>query len=172
MRVAVNVSSMQLRDPAFVEDVEGIIEASGGTAGDLELEITESMIMEDVAHGIATLNALRALGVTVAIDDFGTGYSSLGYLSKLPIDTLKIDRTFINGMTESSEGLALVTTIIALAHALKMKVVAEGVEKAEQSTLLRQLGCDEMQGYLFSRPMPCDQLQAMFPKNESFQPSF
>lgn len=172
MRVAVNVSSMQLRDPEFVADVERIIEASGGTAGDLELEITESMIMEDIAHGIATLNALRALGVTVAIDDFGTGYSSLGYLSKLPIDTLKIDRTFINGMTESSEGLALVTTIIALAHALKMKVVAEGVEVAEQSTLLRQLGCDEMQGYLFCRPVPCDQLQAMFPKNESLQPSF
>ncbi len=170
MRVAVNVSSMQLRDPAFVADVERIIEASGGAAGDLELEITESMIMEDVAHGIATLNALRALGVTVAIDDFGTGYSSLGYLSKLPIDTLKIDRTFIGGMTESSEGLALVSTIIALAHALKMKVVAEGVELVEQSTLLRQLGCDEMQGYLFCRPVPCDQLQAMLPKNERLMP--
>ena len=170
MRVAVNVSSMQLRDPTFVADVERIIEASGGAAGDLELEITESMIMEDVAHGIATLNALRALGVTVAIDDFGTGYSSLGYLSKLPIDTLKIDRTFIGGMTESSEGLALVSTIIALAHALKMKVVAEGVELVEQSTLLRQLGCDEMQGYLFCRPVPCDQLQAMLPKNERLLP--
>lgn len=172
MRVAVNVSSMQLRDPAFVADVERIIEASGGTAGDLELEITESMIMEDIAHGIATLNALRALGVTVAIDDFGTGYSSLGYLSKLPIDTLKIDRTFIGGMTESSEGLALVSTIIALAHALKMKVVAEGVEMAEQSRLLQQLGCDEMQGYLFCRPVPCEQLEAMFPKNESLESSF
>ena len=171
LRVAVNVSSMQLRDPAFVADVERIIEASGGSARDLELEITESMIMQDVANGIVALNALRALGVTVAIDDFGTGYSSLGYLSKLPIDTIKIDRTFVSGMTVSSEGLALVSTIIALAHAMKLKVVAEGVETEDQSRLLRLLGCDEMQGYLFCRPIPCDLLDAMFATDEPTPPT-
>jgi EAL domain-containing protein (putative c-di-GMP-specific phosphodiesterase class I) len=105
---------------------------------------------------------IRALGVTIAIDDFGTGFSSLGYLSKLPIDTLKIDRSFIIDMTAGPEGLALVSTIITLAHSLKLKVVAEGVETEEQSRLLRLLGSDEMQGYLFSKPVPADVFEAKF----------
>src|SRR5580765_5486638 len=110
--------------------------------------------MEDVKRNIASLSAIRALGVTIAIDDFGTGFSSLSYLAKLPVDTLKIDRSFVIDMTASAEGLALVSTIINLAHSLKLKVVAEGVETEEQSRLLRLLNCDDMQGFLFSKPVP------------------
>ncbi|MBP9948368.1 MAG: EAL domain-containing protein, partial [Vicinamibacteria bacterium] len=120
----------------------------------LELEITESLIMEDVRNSITTLRAIRDLGVTIAIDDFGTGFSSLSYLARLPVDTLKIDRSFVIEMTGSPQGLALVSTIINLAHSLKLKVVAEGVETDEQSRLLRLLGCEEMQGFLFSEGIP------------------
>ena len=102
------------------------------------------------------------MGVTIAIDDFGTGFSSLSYLAKLPVDRLKIDRSFVNNMTAGPEGLALVSAIINLAHALKMKVVAEGVETEEQLRLLRLLGCDEMQGYLFSRAVPTDVFETRF----------
>jgi len=128
----------------------------------LELEITESLIMEDVKHSIASLTAIRALGVTIAIDDFGTGFSSLSYLAKLPVDTLKIDRSFVIDMTTGADGLALVSTIINLAHSIKLKVVAEGVETEEQSRLLRLLGCDEMQGFLFSKPVPAEIFETKF----------
>jgi EAL domain-containing protein (putative c-di-GMP-specific phosphodiesterase class I) len=120
----------------------------------LELEITESLIIEDVEYSIASLQAIRAMGVTIAIDDFGTGFSSVSYLSKLPVDTLKIDRSFVTNMNASREGLALASSIITLAHSLKLNVVAEGVETQEQLRLLRMLGCDEMQGFLFSKPLP------------------
>ena len=118
--------------------------------------------MEDVKHSIVTLQAIRALGISIAIDDFGTGFSSLSYLSKLPVDTLKIDRSFVIDMTSGPQGLALVSTIIGLAHALKLKVVAEGVETEEQSRLLRLLNCDEMQGYLFSKPLPVAIFEARY----------
>ncbi|MCK9285115.1 MAG: EAL domain-containing protein [Rhodocyclaceae bacterium] len=154
VRIAVNVSAMQLRDPGFIAEIEQVIAIDPLAAAGLELEITESLVMEDVKHSIASLRAIRALGVSIAIDDFGTGFSSLSYLSKLPVDTLKIDRSFVIEMTAGAEGLALVSTIIGLAHALKLKVVAEGVETEEQSRLLRLLDCDEIQGYLFSKPIP------------------
>jgi EAL domain-containing protein (putative c-di-GMP-specific phosphodiesterase class I) len=128
----------------------------------LELEITESLIMEDVKGNIASLQAIRAMGVTIAIDDFGTGFSSLSYLAKLPVDTLKIDRSFVIDMTAGPEGLALVSTIISLAHSLKLKVVAEGVETEEQSRLLRLLNYDEMQGFLFSQPVPVEIFETRF----------
>jgi EAL domain-containing protein (putative c-di-GMP-specific phosphodiesterase class I) len=115
-----------------------------------------------VKNSIATLRAIRAMGVSIAIDDFGTGFSSLSYLSKLPVDSLKIDRSFVVDMTGEPEGLALVSTIISLAHSLKLKVVAEGVETKEQSRLLRLLNCDEMQGYLFSKPVAGETFQAKF----------
>jgi EAL domain-containing protein (putative c-di-GMP-specific phosphodiesterase class I) len=162
VRIAVNVSPRQLRNPGFVAEIKQAVSVDGPAAGGLELEITESLIMEDVKHSIATLHAIRALGVTIAIDDFGTGFSSLSYLSKLPIDTLKIDRSFVIEMTTGSQGLALVATIINLAHSLKVKVVAEGVETEEQKELLRSLHCDEMQGYLFSQPVPPDVFQSSF----------
>jgi EAL domain-containing protein (putative c-di-GMP-specific phosphodiesterase class I) len=118
--------------------------------------------MEDVKNSIASLSAIREMGISIAIDDFGTGFSSLSYLSKLPVDTIKIDRAFVVDMTTGPQGLALVSTIIKLAHALKLKVVAEGVETAEQRQLLRLLDCDEMQGFLCSRPVPGDVFEANF----------
>lgn len=160
VRIAVNVSPLQLRHRSFIGEIRQAIGVDVHAAQGLELEITESLIMEDVNHTIASLHEIRAMGVTIAIDDFGTGFSSLSYLSKLPVDTLKIDRSFIIDMTAGPQGLALVSTIISLAHALKLKVVAEGVETEEQARLLRLLNCDETQGYLFSRPLPCDVLEA------------
>jgi diguanylate cyclase (GGDEF)-like protein/PAS domain S-box-containing protein len=156
VRIAVNVSALQLRSRGFIDQLREAIAADAHAAAGLELEITESLIMEDVRLSSASLRAIRAMGVNIAIDDFGTGFSSLSYLSKLPVDTLKIDRTFVNDMTDGQQGLLVVSTIINLAHSLKLKVVAEGVETAEQSGLLRSLGCDEMQGYLFGRPVPRD----------------
>ena len=154
VRIAVNVSPLQLRNRGFVEEIRQVISIDAHAPAGLELEITESLIMQDIKHNIASLQAIRALGVIIAIDDFGTGFSSLSYLAKLPVDTLKIDRSFVVDMTAGAEGLALVSTIINLAHSLKLKVVAEGVETEEQSRLLRLLSCDEMQGFLFSKPVP------------------
>jgi EAL domain-containing protein (putative c-di-GMP-specific phosphodiesterase class I) len=156
VRIAVNVSPLQLRNRNFIADITQAIGIDTHAAAGLELEITESLIMADVRHSIVSLQAFRAMGVSIAIDDFGTGFSSLSYLSKLPLDTLKIDRSFVIDMTTGPQGLALVGTIITLAHALKLKVVAEGTETEEQSRLLRSLTCDEMQGYLFSKPVPAD----------------
>ncbi|MEP7312513.1 MAG: EAL domain-containing protein [Pseudomonadota bacterium] len=154
VRIAVNVSPLQLRQRDFIAQIEQSIGADGRNADALELELTESLIMDDVNNSIANLHSIRALGVTIAIDDFGTGFSSLSYLARLPIDTIKIDGSFVAQMTTSSSGLALVSTIIGLGRALKLKVVAEGVETEEQARLLRLLNCEEMQGYLYSRPVP------------------
>jgi diguanylate cyclase (GGDEF)-like protein/PAS domain S-box-containing protein len=154
VRIAVNVSPLQLRNRHFISDIERAIGTDRDAAASLELEITEGLIMEDVDYSIATLRAIRAMGVSIAIDDFGTGFSSLSYLSKLPLDTLKIDRTFVSDLTEAPEGLAQVSTIINLAHSLNLKVVAEGVETAEQARLLKMLGCNEMQGFYLSKPLP------------------
>jgi diguanylate cyclase (GGDEF)-like protein/PAS domain S-box-containing protein len=162
LRIAVNVSPLQLRNRAFAEEVAQALGGDPGTRDALELEITESLIMEDVKHSISVLKAIRGMGVTIAIDDFGTGFSSLSYLSKLPIDTLKIDRSFISGMDSSSDEASLVSSIIQLSHSMKLKVVAEGVESEEQERLLRGLGCDEIQGYLVSRPLEADAFEARF----------
>ncbi|HTD27926.1 MAG TPA: EAL domain-containing protein [Xanthomonadaceae bacterium] len=162
VRIAVNVSALQLRNRGFIAEVKQAVGVDEHAAAGLELEITESMVMEDIKQSIASLQVIRDLGVSIAIDDFGTGFSSLGYLSKLPIDTLKIDRSFVVDMTTDPQGLALVSTIINLAHSLNLKVVGEGVETEEQSRLLRLLGCDEMQGYLFSKPVPGDVFEARF----------
>jgi diguanylate cyclase (GGDEF)-like protein/PAS domain S-box-containing protein len=161
-RIAVNVSPIQLRSRGFEAEVRQAIGPEPGAAAGLELEITESLIMEDVKHSIASLQAIRALGVTIAIDDFGTGFSSLGYLAKLPVDALKIDRSFVNEMTATPEGLSLVSTIITLAHALNLRVVAEGVETEEQLKLLRLLNCDEIQGFLYCRPMTSEAFTAKY----------
>ncbi len=146
MPIAVNLSPRQLREQRFIDELRQVIAVDLHAAAGLELEITEGVIMEDINHSIASLQAIRAMGITIAIDDFGTGFSSLSYLAKLPIDTLKIDRSFVTEMTAAPERLALVSTIIGLAHSLKLKVVAEGVETEEQRRLLRLLSCDEMQG--------------------------
>jgi diguanylate cyclase (GGDEF)-like protein/PAS domain S-box-containing protein len=162
VRIAVNVSPLQLRSRGFLAEIEQVIGVDAGAAAGLELELTESLIMEDVKHSIASLQAIRAMGVRIAIDDFGTGFSSLSYLAKLPVDTLKIDRSFMIDMTTAPEGLSLVSTFINLAHSLKLKVVAEGVETEEQSRLLRLLDCDEMQGLLFSTPIPIELFESRY----------
>ena len=162
VRIAVNVSPLQLRNRGFIAEIGQAIGIDAHAPAGLELEITESLIMEDVKHNIASLQAIRAMGVAIAIDDFGTGFSSLSYLAKLPVDTLKIDRSFVIDMTAGPQGLALVSTIIKLAHSLKLKVVAEGVETEEQSRLLRLLSCDEMQGFLFSQPVPAGIFETKF----------
>jgi EAL domain-containing protein (putative c-di-GMP-specific phosphodiesterase class I) len=119
------------------------------------------MLMEQIKVVIEKLHVIRTLGVRVAIDDFGTGYSSLRYIAKLPIDTLKIDRSFVAAMTDSANDMAMVSTIISLAHGLDLSVVAEGVETPDEHRLLRLLKCDEMQGYLFSKPVPAEKIQDM-----------
>jgi diguanylate cyclase (GGDEF)-like protein/PAS domain S-box-containing protein len=162
VRIAVNVSPLQLRNRGFLDEIQQVIGIDPYAAEGLELEITESVVMADVAHSATTLRAIRAMGVSIAIDDFGTGFSSLNYLSKLPVDTLKIDRSFVIDMNTTPEGLALVATIINLAHSLKLKVVAEGVEIEEQVQLLRMLRCEQMQGFLFGKPVPADEFEARF----------
>jgi diguanylate cyclase len=152
--VAVNVSAIQLRRPDFVEMVAAAVQESGVEFSHLELEVTESLIMDDIADNIRKLRALREMGVSIAVDDFGTGYSSLGYLTKLPITSLKIDRSFIVTMVDNADSMTIVSTIISLAHSLNLKVVAEGVDSEEQRKFLRLLKCDEIQGYLISKPVP------------------
>ena len=162
VRIAVNVSPLQLRNPNFVAEIRQAINVAADAAAGLQLEITESVIMQDVNHSIGSLLAIRALGVTIAIDDFGTGFSSLNYLAKLPVDTLKIDRSFVVEMVSAAGGLTLVSVIINLARALKLNTVAEGVETEEQLLQLRSLGCDEMQGYLFGKPVPVESFEQKY----------
>jgi diguanylate cyclase (GGDEF)-like protein/PAS domain S-box-containing protein len=157
-RIAVNVSAIQLRQRSFVDDV---LAALGGPDNGVDLEITESLLMEDIEESIRKLHTLREAGASIALDDFGTGHSSLAYMSRLPIDTVKIDRAFIHKMTESADATSIVSTIISLAQALRLKVVAEGVETEEQARLLRLLRCDQMQGYLFSPPVDKDKVEAL-----------
>jgi diguanylate cyclase (GGDEF)-like protein len=156
VRIAVNVSPLQLRNQNFVAEIQQAVSVAAGAAAGLQLEITESLIMQDVNHSISSLLAIRELGVTIAIDDFGTGFSSLNYLTKLPVDTLKIDRSFVVEMVSAMGGLTLISVIINLAQALKLNTVAEGVETEEQLRQLQSLGCDEMQGYLFGKPVPVE----------------
>jgi diguanylate cyclase (GGDEF)-like protein len=158
-RVSINVSAIQLRKRDFVQTVQAALAEDAKSPG-LDLEITESLLMEDVEENIRKLAAVRDLGVSIAVDDFGTGYSSLRYLARLPVQTVKIDRSFIVTMLKDSNTMTLVSTIISLAHSLRLKVVAEGVDSEEQAVILRALKCDQMQGYLISKPLPFAELQA------------
>jgi diguanylate cyclase (GGDEF)-like protein/PAS domain S-box-containing protein len=158
-RIAVNVSTVQLQRSDFVRTVANVLKLSGNDAG-LDIEVTESLIMNDPDGNIAKLRAVRDLGVRIAIDDFGTGYSSLAYLTRLPAHTLKIDRSFVISMLDDPGAMTLVSTIISLAHSLKLQVVAEGVESEEQAKFLRLLRCDQMQGYLISKPLSCEDMTA------------
>ncbi|MBA2658894.1 MAG: EAL domain-containing protein [Nitrosospira sp.] len=149
-KVAVNVSPIQLRQKDFVSMVASVINGAGDVSIGLELEITENVIMQDIEANIKKLKIIRDMNIEVAIDDFGTGYSSLSYIAKLPVNVLKIDRAFIINMTTNADDLSIVSAIISLAHSLHLRVIAEGVETHEQANLLRELKCDEIQGYLFS----------------------
>jgi diguanylate cyclase (GGDEF)-like protein len=160
-RISVNVSPIQLKQKDFVDAIRDLVrDAVAGSHG-LDLEITESVVMENIDDSIEKLRAIGKLGINVAIDDFGTGHSSLGYLAKLPVNTLKIDRAFIISMDQSPDSMTIVSTIISLAHALKLKVVAEGVDSEKQLQVLKLLKCDEIQGYLFSKPLPAVDLLRM-----------
>ncbi len=160
-RVAVNVSEVQLRQPNFVATVLAAIGSDDPDGAGVDLEITESMIAQNTGANVAKLLQLRNAGVKIFMDDFGTGYSGLSQIAQLPLDALKIDRAFIAGMTQSAEHRAVVSAIVNLAKALGISVVAEGVETDDQASLLRSLGCDEAQGYLFSHPLPAAEVAGL-----------
>ena len=158
-RIAVNVSALQLRQKDFVDSVlEAIVGSSAAAAPLLDLEITESVLVDDIDESTRKLQALRRAGVEVSVDDFGTGFCSLSYLARLPVDTLKIDRSFVVRMRDAGYPRNIVAMIVSLAHTLGLRVVAEGVEDDEQVRLLRELGCDQIQGFYVSQPVPADQI--------------
>lgn len=164
LRIGVNISSRQFRKNNLVNLVTNTLEESGMAAHFLDLELTESLLMENLAQTIDALNNLHQLGVKISIDDFGTGYSSLAYLKRFQIDTLKIDRSFVKDITEDPDDAAISCAIIGMAHSLRMKVVAEGVETGEQLEYLKELGCDEMQGFYFSPATDPESIREMLLK--------
>jgi diguanylate cyclase (GGDEF)-like protein/PAS domain S-box-containing protein len=159
LRVSVNISARQFTEPSFVSTIEEVLLRSGLPAEALELEITERVAMENVDLTFTLLSRLRRIGVSIAIDDFGTGHSSLNYLKRFPIDVLKIDRDFVEDLPYGTEDAAIVTAIVGLAQGLALRVVAEGVETAEQLEFLRSIHCPEVQGYIFSYPLPLAQFE-------------
>ena len=165
VRVAVNLSPIQFKDPHLVTMVLDTLRESGLPADSLELEITEGSMMEDTEHTLATLHDLRQAGVHIALDDFGTGYSSMSYLKRMPLTRLKVDRSFVRELPETEEDRAIVRAIVALANSMSYEVTAEGVETDEQVKRLRELGCDSLQGYFFSRPMPPEEISALLAKS-------
>ncbi len=160
-RVAVNVAAAQLRSDVFVQELRDALALNRADASAIGIEVTESILIGNMERAIAVLTEVRKLGIPVAIDDFGTGYSSLAYIVTLPIDEVKIDRAFVKKITADPAYEGIVNTCISLAHNLNLKVVAEGVEIEGQAALLRQLGCDQAQGFLYSPPVPADQLARM-----------
>jgi EAL domain-containing protein (putative c-di-GMP-specific phosphodiesterase class I) len=166
--ISVNLSAKQFMKADFAADVQRIIETMEINPGSMKLEITESMVMNKVESTITTLAQLQQIGVETSIDDFGTGYSSLSYLPRFPISTLKVDRSFVNSLTENTENLEIVRTIVMLAHNLKMKVVAEGVESTEQIAQLRRMKCEFAQGFFFSHPLSGDQASALIEADNAF----
>ena len=167
LRIAVNVSAHQLAEPDFVQDVADVLADTGLAPHCLELELTESAVMDDVAHATTVMHELKKLGVKLAIDDFGTGYSSLAHLKRFEIDVLKIDQTFVRDLTVDPDDAAIVSTIIALAENLGLEVISEGVETQEQLDFLRRHGCRHMQGYFFGKPMPAESFIALLQQNEA-----
>jgi EAL domain-containing protein (putative c-di-GMP-specific phosphodiesterase class I) len=156
--VAVNLSPRQFADDNLLHDIDEAILLSGMSPTLLQLEVTESMMMRNVPRAIKTLDRIRSRGIRLAIDDFGTGYSSMSLMKQFPIDTLKIDRSFVRDLPDDLEDKAIAQAIISMGKALEMTIVAEGVETPAQEAFLRAHGCDEIQGFLFSRPLPPDQL--------------
>jgi EAL domain-containing protein (putative c-di-GMP-specific phosphodiesterase class I) len=160
LTVSVNLSARQLQHATLVDDIRQILERTGLDPATLKLEITESVVVADTAHNLATLASLRALGIRLAIDDFGTGNSAMEYLLRFPVDTLKIDRSFIASLGQDERATALVHGIIRLAKSLGLHVTGEGIETDAQSYQLRTMGCDVGQGFLFARPLPAAELEA------------
>ncbi|MFQ6573088.1 bifunctional diguanylate cyclase/phosphodiesterase [Pseudomonas sp. UM16] len=167
-KVSVNISARQFSDGQLGTRIATILKDTGLPPACLELELTESILMREVNEAMVILDSLKKLGLSIAVDDFGTGYSSLNYLKQFPIDVLKIDRTFVDGLPEGEQDAQIARAIIAMAHSLNLAVIAEGVETHEQLEFLREHGCDEVQGYLFGRPMPANQFEAQFSNETLF----
>jgi|GEM_PF-985428 len=161
MPVAINLSAVQLQQQELPELIRRTLDAHKLDASSLEIELTESAVMDNPEEATVALRLLKALGLRIAIDDFGTGYSSFAYLNRFPVDVLKVDRSFVDGLTHDHSAGAIVSSVIALAHRIGLRVVAEGVETAEQLEKLREQDCDEIQGYYFSRPLPADEFARM-----------
>ena len=158
--VAVNLSAIQLESETFVDSVERILAETGARTEAIEFELTESMVLRNPDRSVVTLNRLRQLGIRLALDDFGTGYSSLSYLKRLPVDSLKIDRGFVEGLPDGADDAQIVRMIVALAKSVRLEVVAEGIETEAQREFLTQLGCEFLQGYLIAKPLPADEFRA------------
>jgi EAL domain-containing protein (putative c-di-GMP-specific phosphodiesterase class I) len=161
-RMAVNLSVRQFADERLPELVAQTLHDTGLPAHMLELEVTESLALQSIATTLGTLHALKRLGIKLSMDDFGTGYSSLAYLKRYPLDTLKVDQSFVRNITHDKGDAAITQTVVAMAHSFGLNVIAEGVETPEQLAFLRQIGCEEFQGYLFSRPVPASEAVACF----------
>jgi EAL domain-containing protein (putative c-di-GMP-specific phosphodiesterase class I) len=172
VRVAINLSAKQFRQADLTAVVRSALEASRLEPGYLELELTESAVMHDAEKSAETLQALSTMGVHISIDDFGTGYSSLSYLRRFPLDKLKIDRSFIRDLMMNPDDVSIVRAIISLAHSLRLRVVAEGVETAEQLDFLRQLGCDQYQGFFYSPAVPPEDFAMLIRKLRSERPEY
>ena len=160
LRLAVNVSPIDFRNPEFVSNVSAVLTETGFDPNRLELELTEGVVVEDADSAEKAMMELRGLGVSLALDDFGTGYSSLIYLRRFAFDKIKIDRSFLEYMETTGESAILVHSVVHLGRALGLRVCAEGVETAEQHRFLQAVGCHELQGYFFSRPIPADAMDA------------
>jgi EAL domain-containing protein (putative c-di-GMP-specific phosphodiesterase class I) len=171
VKIAVNLSPVQFRSAGLVQTVVGALAASGLAPGRLELEITETVLLQDSETTLAVLYQLRELGVRIAMDDFGTGYSSLSYLQSFPFDRIKIDRSFIKDITDGAGSLNIVRAVAALATGLGMVTTAEGVETQEQRDTVKAEGCTEMQGYFFSKPLPVDEIERLMEKHRSSKAS-
>ncbi len=170
LSMAVNLSPRQFSDENLLQDIDDALAASGMPPALLQLEITEGMVMHNVGRAIELLEIIRGRGVRLAIDDFGTGYSSMSLMKKFPVDTIKIDRSFVQDLPHDSEDRAIAQAIISMGKALGLTVVAEGVETADQAAFLRERGCDEMQGYLFSKPVPAERIPDLLHSSRLFAP--
>lgn len=168
-RIAINVSAHQFKQPEFIDLIQRVIKETGVDANRLELELTESILMDNLDLTLEVLTRLRAMGVRMAVDDFGTGYSSLNYLKQFPVDSLKVDKSFISGLPGNSDDAQITRTIISMAHNLGLGVIAEGVETEEQLNFLQEIQCEEVQGFYFSKPLPVDELVA-FTKKKHVSP--
>ena len=165
-RLAVNLSARQFRHPDLLNRIAAVLAETGLPAHHLEIEVTESMVMHKPENTAVVLGQIKSMGIAISIDDFGTGYSSLSYLKRFPIDFLKIDQSFVRGVPDNSDDVAIVRAIIAMAKSLKLALIAEGVETADQRSFLREEGCEEAQGYLFSRPVPGSEVEAFLGRSD------
>jgi EAL domain-containing protein (putative c-di-GMP-specific phosphodiesterase class I) len=179
LRMAVNLSAIQFRSPQLVKRIKDILRQTGFAAELLELEVTEGTLMDHTEATLETLNALRKEGMQLSLDDFGTGYSSLSYLKRLPLNNLKVDQSFVCGLPEDGESLAIVRAIVALAKNLGFTVTAEGIETEEQARILNELECETLQGYFIGKPVPAEELSELMNRrwspmglrHESLKPS-